>query len=140
MERLVAAAFPFLMAMACGAGDRPGSPTVVLGREFQLRPGQSTSVPGAGFALKFEKVENDSRCPVDVTCVWEGDAAVVVKLISPPAAEETKELHTSKGEGRPGELERNAFVIRLVKLTPVPRSTATIPPADYRATFVATRK
>jgi hypothetical protein len=81
--------------------------------------------------LTLKGVSDDSRCPVDVTCMWEGDAKVSVEVITPsPRAQH--ELHTAARESR--EAEHGAYRITLVKLEPAPRSTATISQADYRAT------
>lgn len=37
------------------------------------------TIPGSKIALEFNQVSEDSRCPVDVTCVWEGIAVVDLK-------------------------------------------------------------
>jgi hypothetical protein len=142
MERMLAA-LPFLIAMACGPGSGGGLPTnpsTTLGSEFTLKPGGTATVTDADLKLKLEKVTDDSRCPVDVTCVWAGDAVAVVRLIPTGAAEETKELHINRGTDRPGEVERDAFVVKFVRLTPTTHSRRPIPPEDYRATFLVQRR
>jgi hypothetical protein len=130
----------FMMAAclaACGGG--PGSPsamTVPLGREFTLRVGQSAVVDDTSLRIALERVADDSRCPVDVQCVWEGDAAVTVEIVD-PAAPRAYELHTS---GRyPREVTHGAYRVTLVRLDPSPRSSVPISPSDYRATFVVAR-
>lgn len=142
MDRILAS-LPFLIAMACGGagnGPLPTNPSTTLGKEFTLRPGGTATLTDAGLKVKLERVTDDSRCPVDVTCVWAGDAVAQVRLIPAGAPEESKRLHINQGEGRPGEVERGDFVIRFVKLAPTPRSTAPIAPDDYRATFVVQRR
>ncbi len=32
-------------------------------------------------SLKFDELLSDGRCPIDVICVWEGDAEVKFKII-----------------------------------------------------------
>ncbi|HET8838204.1 MAG TPA: hypothetical protein VFM82_04340 [Flavobacteriaceae bacterium] len=42
--------------------------------------------------VKFAKVLSDSRCPVDVTCVWAGEAKVLVEIYEGEKLLETKEV------------------------------------------------
>ena len=125
-----------LAMAACGNKvSTPAGEKIPLGREFTLAPGQSAVVDD-DLRLTLKSVTDDSRCPVDVTCVWEGDAKVAVEVITPtPRAEH--ELHTSARFDR--EAKHGAYRVTLVKLEPAPRSTATISPGDYRATFVVVR-
>jgi hypothetical protein len=87
--------------------------------------------------LTFVSVLSDSRCPSDVTCVWEGDATVAVSLEAPREARASRELHTADPGAR--ETTFAGYRVRLEALEPVPRSDGTIPPGDYRATFLITR-
>src|SRR5688572_21066014 len=98
---MVRALTPYLFLAACAsAGDGVTSPAPALNEEFTLSPGQTTSVEGTNVRLTFERVSEDSRCPVDVTCIWEGDAVVVLK-VKLEADEATCELHTQGGASRP---------------------------------------
>jgi hypothetical protein len=125
------------LAMAA-CGNKVGTPSsekIPLGREFTLAVGQS-AVVDADVRLTLKNVSDDSRCPVDVTCVWEGDAKVAVEVLTPTPREE-HELHTSGRDSH--EAKHGAYRITLVKLEPAPRSTATISQGDYRATLVVVR-
>ena len=51
-----------------------------LSREFKLKAGKQVMLKGTRLRIKFAAVENDSRCPSDVTCVWAGNAAVQLQL------------------------------------------------------------
>jgi hypothetical protein len=125
-----------LAMAACGNKvATPSSEKIPLGREFTLAPGQSAVVDDE-LRLTLKSVTDDSRCPVDVTCVWEGDAKVAIEVVTPtPRAEH--ELHTTGRESH--EAKHGAYRITLVKLEPAPRSTTTISSGDYRATFVVVR-
>jgi hypothetical protein len=125
-----------LAMAACGNKvATPSGEKIPLGREFTLAVGQS-AVVGDDVRLTLKSVTDDSRCPVDVTCVWEGDAKVSVEVITPsPRAEH--ELHTTGRESH--EAKHGAYRVTLVKLEPAPRSTVTISSSDYRATFVVVR-
>jgi hypothetical protein len=125
------------LAMAA-CGNKVGTPSgdkVPLGREFTLAVGQSAVVED-DVRVTLKSVTDDSRCPVDVTCVWEGDAKVSVEILTPtPRAQH--ELHTSARFDR--EARHGAYHIHLVRLEPAPRSTAPPSAGDYRATFVVVR-
>ena len=130
------AAALFLLA-SCSTS--PTSPRAVsVGDRFTLAPGQTAQVEGTGLRVTFERVTADSRCPVDVTCVWEGDAVVVVSVRPASAGAAQHDLHTS---GRyPSEAQEGDYLVRLVDLAPVRREGASPGPGAYRATFVVTRR
>ena len=125
-----------LAAPACA--NRIGAPSatrVPLGHEFTLAVGQSAVVGDAGLRVTLKGVAQDSRCPVDVQCVWEGDATVSVAAAPSPGAQ--YELHTS---GRfAHEVQHGSYRISLVQLDPARRSTGLPSPNDYRATLLVVR-
>lgn len=43
---------------------------------------KTTKIPNSKISLEFKNIAEDSRCPVDVTCIWEGIAIVDVKATS----------------------------------------------------------
>ncbi|MFC1972275.1 hypothetical protein ACFLVE_02575 [Chloroflexota bacterium] len=51
-----------------------------LGEEFSLPISQSVVITGEDLDIKFVEVSEDSRCPKDVTCVWEGRVTAVVEI------------------------------------------------------------
>jgi hypothetical protein len=55
---------------------RPGEVAAHLGDPFALRYGQSVHLDDAKLKIEFHAVEQDSRCPVGVVCVWEGQCVV----------------------------------------------------------------
>jgi hypothetical protein len=103
------------------------------GVEFTLRTGGSGRLTNPPMVLRFERVESDSRCPVDTTCIWAGDALVRLSLEA-SNQRESAVLHTN------ADLERSvAFQghrITLVKLMPLPRDGKRIQQSEYEATFV----
>ena len=124
----------FLAACASGGGTAPTPPNPGLNEEFTLAPGPTAAVNGTNVRLTFDRVSEDSRCPTDVTCVWEGDAVVVLK-VKVEAEEATREVHTQGGEPRSRKAPVGDYVVTLVRLDPEPRSTGTIEASAYRATL-----
>jgi hypothetical protein len=117
---------------ACAKG--PTAPR--LDESFRLQPGETATVRPEGLQVTFESVASDSRCPVDVTCVWEGDAVVTVTVMQPPRARETLELHTT---GTAQAVSYGDFQLQLQELQPQPRSSAPVAPADYRLRLIVRR-
>lgn len=117
--------FGSVFAMACGGSSSSG-PSGSLNQPVELAPGQTARV--GPLRITFTGVSGDSRCPVDVVCVWEGDAVAELTVSQPAGAVESRELHTSS----PRAATYGSFQIELVRLDPAPRSTQTIPPDGYR--------
>jgi hypothetical protein len=129
-----ASAFVFL---ASGWGCAPMQTTAVVvepGVAFTLAPGQTATVRRADARVTFREVREDSRCPVDVQCVWAGDAKVEVTIARTGAPTETKTLSITPPEN---EVQTGNMKLRFVGLTPVPRQTDGDVPRNYLAEFVA---
>jgi len=117
-------------------GCAPIQPAVIVepGASFALAPGQTAEVQRADTRITFRQVREDSRCPTDVTCVWEGDAKVDVVISRTGVPDDAKllSLKSPNNEVRVGNLR-----IRFVGLTPVPRQSDAGAPRNYLAEFVA---
>ena len=61
--------------------DEPDLPQAGVGQEFPIKVGQKIKLAGQDVQVKFVAVSEDSRCPVDVNCVWAGNAAVALDFI-----------------------------------------------------------
>jgi hypothetical protein len=113
--------------------------TSSLGREFNLKVGESTTVKRTGLRIRFAAVENDSRCPSDVTCVWAGNAAVQLQLGTGKRSK-TVTLNTSNSPSFVGEVEYQGYKVKLIGLSPYPRSDRKIAKRDYRATLLVSKQ
>ena len=130
-----------LLTAACSATDpEPIEPNAdqnaadvqaALDQTFTLKVGQQARIAGSDITVLFRSVPSDSRCPVDVQCVWAGSARVVV-------AAGGADVGLNTGED-PRSARVDGYRLELTKLEPEPRSDAQIRPADYIATFVVTR-
>lgn len=126
-----------LVALAACSGASPTAPDVPLDQPFDLPAGGSVVVTADRLRISFQEVRNDSRCAIDVVCVWEGDAEVVVRVETSPETHEEVVLHTS------GRNETAADVlghrIELKGLQPGNKSTKPTDPKAYVATLVVSR-
>ena len=139
MRKLAIAAFIALAATACASSETvlstdPSEAAVVsaVGQTFDLRPGQTARVGNDGLLVGFRGVASDSRCAVDVQCVWAGDAEVRIPVTASRADWTSLALHTGI-EPRSGTF-RN-YRITVLGLTPAPRSTQRIDNNSYVVTL-----
>ena len=82
LRKTAAAATVALAALSPVSATEPAG----LGFEalVELELGQSTYIDDADFVLEFTKVLEDSRCPINVQCVWAGNARIVVTISDQP--------------------------------------------------------
>lgn len=124
--------------VAALSGCAAMEPTVSAepGVAFSLPIGKTAVINGDGAKITFKQVREDSRCPTDVTCVWEGDAKIEVTILrtGSPAQMTVLSLHVPNNEVSSGALQ-----IRFVGLTPVPRQADGTAPRAYVAQLIVNR-
>jgi len=126
---------PALLALwcvtACADGARaPGEPVVLQAPvdSIVLPPGAVVRV--GELRLSFVGVQGDSRCPINVVCVWQGNAAVEMALAIGSGPTSPAVLNTADGVP---VVEHEGYRVTLLGLAPAPRSTVQTPPNAYRA-------
>jgi len=110
-----------------------------IGREFKLQVGKQVTVKGSKLKIKFVGVDNDSRCPSDVTCVWGGNAAVRFQL-GTGSRSKTVTLNTSKASSFISEVTFQGYRVQLTELSPYPRSDRKIEKRDYVTTLLVSKE
>ena len=118
--------------------EKSGEIRVRLDREFTLKVGQQALVEGVEtekFKLKFVSVENDSRCPRDVTCVWAGNAEVKIQIEAKGKTADLK-LNTSGAANFPKEASYQKYRITLAAFNPQRLKDKEIKSTEYSATLV----
>ena len=112
---------------------------VPVGAEYVLGYGKSLQVQG-GLTLEFTSVE-DSRCPLNVECFWEGNALVRVTAKTTRGTT-VLELNTHSSAPASGQVD-GLFTVTLRKLEPYPGADPQIGagslPASYEATLFVGR-
>lgn len=119
----------FLLActlIACGVVRSQAARTARPGDEIALAPGERVQVSGERLEVEFVGVTEDSRCPVDTTCVWAGEVKVQLALRS---GDDEARLGVIAGQAA----VHDAWRVSVLSVQPARTSSAAIPPADYRA-------
>jgi len=118
--------------VGCGSsGDVPTEPEQALissGREIVLAFGEDRFLEGTVLRLSFGQVLEDSRCAVDVVCVWEGNARVEIGIGAGMGPTHPIRLNTAL---EPGAVVWSGVLVTLLEVTPAPRSGSRIEPKDY---------
>lgn len=126
----VLALLPLLAVMSLGCDILTSE--VGYGDEFELEKG-SRALVGNEALVTFVRVETDSRCPERVTCLWEGDAAVLLELKRSGMSPKRFVLHTNERFTRDTVVD--GITVELLRLDPYPEESLPIPQDDYRATL-----
>ena len=99
---------------------------IELGEPFMIKIHQTLSVDSLD--VEFSGID-DSRCPSDVTCVWEGRASVTLRIYNQTQSQSiilsTNEITTFR---------MNSYEITLIDVLPYPVSTKDIT-EEYVATI-----
>jgi hypothetical protein len=120
-----------LLAMLVGCSsiptisELPATVTIKFGHDVQITQ--------PDVVIRFAEVVQDSRCPVDVTCVQQGSATLRFTLIEPDQDQFSIPLETG---GLPYTIEGLTF--RLISVDPEPHSGHFLDPANYTATIEIT--
>ena len=136
MRLLIATSF-FLLS-GCATEFLPYTPAYPLGQEFDLRQGANARVDER-WLIEFSGVPEDSRCPMNARCIWEGNAriALIVREVSKGSdsgnagGPMNMELNTSERFEKLKSLR--GVVVELVHLEPSRMAGA--PTKDYVATL-----
>lgn len=118
-----------ILIFACGSVLQAKGRT---NEQFKLQVNGQKTVTKDKLKVKFVSVVEDSRCPIDANCAWAGNAKIQLKLKKKNGAWETFELNTDI-EKR--EIRFGGYAIKIVGLTPTPRTNIRINRNGYVATF-----
>jgi hypothetical protein len=128
----------FLCPLACASNPPGQSPTDNSGTRVVLAPGEARPIPETDSTLTFVRVVADSRCPTGVTCIREGDAAVLVRIDVRGSAATDLTLHTSGPAPREGAVDN--ILVTLLDVSPYPREDHSPRADEYRATLLIRKK
>ncbi|MGH7464565.1 MAG: hypothetical protein ACREK1_05275 [Longimicrobiales bacterium] len=128
-------------AAACGGATEPPDQAgsvrhIEAGDTVRLRYGESARLGSDGPLIVFRSVEEDSRCPVDVTCVWAGDAHVRLDASQLSGTSQPIDLHTTLD---PKEAGIAGYRIRLLDVAPARTDQDAVRPEHYSILLAISR-
>ena len=122
-----------LLAIAACTKKDNTDPAFKLDTPFLLN--QADSIPwedDSAVQVRFNRVLGDSRCPIDVMCVWAGLAEVELTFSQPGSTlTDTLVLGDFSGTTKTDLATFGVYSVRLLQVLPAPLSTMTIPQEDY---------
>jgi hypothetical protein len=121
---------------SCGTSSTPG--TVTPGDTLRAPIGKATDA-GNGTRVTLLRVVDDSRCPMNALCIWEGSASVVLRFERAGAAATDTTLYTNARTG-PTSYTYGGAQFTLFGLTPFKVAGQDPPKADEYAALLAVRR
>jgi hypothetical protein len=114
------------------------STSAALDEQFLLRINQTAYIMNESIVVTFRDVTQDSRCPSDVVCIWQGSVTVVVNITE--GGLDIGDFHITLIAGSEGEAFANCgdYRIWLIRVDPYPITTVETTLSDYVATFHVT--
>jgi hypothetical protein len=128
----VAAAALVAFALGCGGSTEPdvelAANLVSAPTELTLRHGEEKRVEGTVLRVGFARVVEDSRCPIDAICVWQGNAAVEIGVAAGMGPSDPLRLNTTLD---PKSAEHLGVRFTLLEVQPAPRAAVPTEAKDY---------
>lgn len=132
MRKFIILALLFIIAATNSVFAQTAPKNINMNKEFTLSAKQKGYLKTGKITIEFISVLEDSRCPVDVDCVWAGSAKIQIKVSKGKAAAEIFELNTNL---EPQFIKFQGYKIELTGLTPVPKSDVDMKSVKYTASF-----
>ena len=115
------------------------APAQQLPGDVQLHVGETATLEGGALQFTMVQVSEDSRCPMDVMCVWMGRAVVGLHVVldGVDRGDVSVTLNPGPQSQRSPELDATVdrYVISLVDLQPYPRASQP-EPLDQRVATI----
>ncbi len=107
-----------------------------LDEEFELAVHQTAQITAEHISVTFQQVLEDSRCPIDVTCIWAGLAEVSLRVA---VSGHERELSLSTSPTDNSAVFEN-YTFWLIGVRPVPRANQDIDSSAYFVTVMVSRE
>ena len=110
-----------------------------MGEEFSLSIGETASIKGEQLQIRFLEISEDSRCPRNVTCIWEGRAIAVIEVLQGDASQQI--MLIEQGLSDPFAKEQFGEYEFLFRILPYPeKAEVPISPDDYSLMLTVNKK
>ena len=124
MKKLLMICVCLVTFIACA--QTPQSENFPQTVELQSRASKKVS---NDLTIRLTSVLEDSRCPTDVQCAWEGNAEIMLEL----SGGDLETAHLNTGGMFPRTEVYNGYTITLQELKPYPTEGMSIEESDYTA-------
>jgi hypothetical protein len=136
MQNLILSAV--LLGAAVGCSN--STPTSSLApTSFSLHTAESVTVNSGAARVTLYRVDNDSRCPIDVQCVSAGNAVVVFSIIDTACKACLPAQQFVNTTIEPRAVDAAGYRVKLDSLLPAQRSGRVIAQSEYVAYFTVTK-
>ncbi len=124
MKKLLMLCICLVTFIACAQTKQPEN----FPQTVELQPRASKKV-SSDLTIRLTSVLEDSRCPTDVQCAWEGNAEILLEL----SGGDLETVHLNTGPQFPSTEVYNGYTITLQELKPHPTEGMNISESDYTA-------
>lgn len=70
----------FILTVLSGCQSTEGTIKTSLNQEFSMAIGQTTELQDEQLTIKFEGIQEDSRCPRGAMCIWQGRVSAILQV------------------------------------------------------------
>lgn len=109
----------------------------LLPKQLTLKEGENTFLKESGFNISFRQITEDSSCPKDVQCIWEGVATAEIEVMGIYTRPQKFYLSTISDPRK--KLQKKAkfsgYEIELISIFPNKKSANSPHPINYRLTL-----
>jgi len=127
-----------LLFSRCDKNNNADSGTLVLGDTISLMVDEKVENYQENISLKLDSIVNDSRCPTNVTCIWEGNAEAKFTFTN-DNVDHGFILNTNLGTNFRKDTLIDNYNISLIQLYPYPENPGIIEQKDYFAEILLTK-
>jgi hypothetical protein len=133
----------FLLVASCQKAPSEVSDQII-NKSFKLGIGESVTIKPDNVQIGFDTVISDSRCPIGVVCLWEGESQIKISLIKSRTTIIYGEIPirgyvTAKDTCCHKYIDLDGYRITLMQLDPYPQHPIPNDYTKYRATLIVNR-
>lgn len=107
-----------IFSFSCEESFAPGS-EFEIGDTITIRLNETRYNEAHQFALTYDSLLAESRCPMNVLCIWQGNATVGINFQTKDSSVPF-ELHTLGTDLFPSSFETAGLTVQLVSVAPYP--------------------
>jgi hypothetical protein len=122
-----------ILGIVFGCAQQTKTREVKMNEEFTLGINGQVFIKTENLTVEFVSVLEDSRCPVGVDCLWEGNAKIRIKVSKADEESTAFELNTHL---EPTNISFRNYKIYLVRIEPEPKADISAKTENYSATLL----